>query len=104
MPESVEHRLRLRNRTKIAQQSSKDPDSGCVIWNGQISNGGYGQVMLRHDGFNKMHSAHRASYELFVGEIPKGKIILQSCRNRLCVNPEHLTVVSEVPKDYWHSS
>lgn len=98
---SLEQR-KLRNRQKIIQQSSKQADSDCVIWQGQISNAGYGQVMLRHDGYNKMHSAHRASYQLFTGEIPKGKVVVQACKNRLCVNPEHLILLTEVPKDYWH--
>jgi len=42
-----------------------------------------------------MESAHRASYLTFVGPIPEGTIIRQSCGNRLCVNPEHLEVLQE---------
>ena len=62
----------------------------CWQWNGQISHSGYGRIMLKEEHGNKMHSAHRASYELFRGTIDKDGIIVQSCGNRLCVNPDHL--------------
>lgn len=38
--------------------------------------------------------AHRFSYELFKGKIPKDKVIDHLCRNGLCVNPEHLEAVT----------
>lgn len=49
-----------------------------------------------------MLSAPRAAYRLFVGPLHKDEIVLPRCRNRLCVNPDHLEVVDEVPGDYWH--
>jgi len=42
-----------------------------------------------------MESAHRASYMTFVGPIPDGAFVRQSCSNRLCINPEHLEVLEE---------
>lgn len=34
--------------------------------------------------------AHRIAYQLIVGPIEEGKLILHACDNRLCCNPAHL--------------
>jgi hypothetical protein len=47
--------------------------------------------MLRNqDGDMSMQSAHRASYINFIGPLPPDKKVVQTCGNRLCINPEHL--------------
>lgn len=38
--------------------------------------------------------AHRVAYELFVAEIPEGFDLDHLCRNRGCVNPDHLEPVT----------
>lgn len=64
----------------------------CWVWTAAINNCGYGAFSYNKD--MKGIPAHRASYMLFVGEIPKGKQVDHLCMNRKCVNPEHLELVS----------
>jgi hypothetical protein len=62
----------------------------CWEWVGTKTSAGYGQ--LRVNG--KVQYVHRISYELFVGIIPNDLEIDHLCRNRACMNPDHLEVVS----------
>lgn len=65
-------------------------ESGCWLWIGQSHSGGYG-VLGKGKG---REYAHRISYRIFKGMIPKGLTIDHLCRVRCCVNPEHLEAVT----------
>lgn len=69
--------------------------SPCWIWSLSIKSSGYGQIVRNSPitGKRKHYQAHRYMYELKVGKIPKGMDIDHLCRNRSCVNPDHLQAV-----------
>lgn len=64
--------------------------TGCITWKGSLNLYGYGQVAIDE----KNWKAHRFSYELFKGKIKEGLMLDHICRNRTCVNPEHLRQVT----------
>ena len=66
-------------------------ESGCWEWQYGTQ---FGYGVARHN--NKKMPSHRVSYELYVGEIPAGLHIDHLCRNKLCVNPEHLEAVTQL--------
>ncbi|MCA1572428.1 MAG: HNH endonuclease [Chloroflexi bacterium] len=51
-------------------------------------------VGSRTDNSRRSVLAHRWSYETFVGPIPEALALDHLCRNRSCVNPEHLEPVT----------
>lgn len=58
----------------------------CWIWEGYKSPAGYGVVTI----YGEQHQTHRLSWMFECGPIPKGMIIMHTCDNPSCVNPDHL--------------
>jgi hypothetical protein len=71
-------------------------DGDCWRWVAYIEpSTGYGRFSCKAKDAEKIFDrAHRVAYELFHGSIPKGLCIDHLCRNRWCVNPEHLEAVT----------
>lgn len=67
----------------------------CWEWHGAPNNKGYGQFGVGKRKYN----AHRLAYELVRGAVPLGKILLHSCGNNRCCNPDHL--VPGTNSDRW---
>lgn len=62
----------------------KDTPTFCWAWSGRTDAGGYGIVGGQR--------AHRLSYEIHNGPIPRGAVIRHRCDNPPCCNPDHLLI------------
>ena len=67
----------------------------CWLWIASSGSHGYGQFRIGR----RIVLAHRVAYELLVDSIPEGMTIdhvkAWGCTSQLCVNPNHLEVVSQ---------
>lgn len=70
----------------LLSRISPEPNSGCWLWTGHITSGGYGRLGRT--------PAHRVTYSALKGAIPPGLDLDHLCRVRSCVNPDHLEAVT----------
>src|SRR3954469_6371019 len=68
--------------------------SPCIEWEGTVNNSGYGVVQEWINGRQKTTAAHRWIYQRYRGPIDPGMQLDHLCRNRLCVNTDHLEQVT----------
>lgn len=89
-------------------KKSDNPD-GCWNWKGPetgkyavANKQGYGQLYWKGSKW----MAHRFSYMLKHGELPEHMQLDHTCRNKMCVNPDHLELVTQLDnmrrmRAYW---
>lgn len=61
----------------------------CWEWQGSKDRG-YGLIRVQ----GRTRKAHREAYRIHRGDIPEGKDLDHLCRNKSCINPDHLEPVS----------
>jgi hypothetical protein len=70
---------------------SKCEQSGdCLLWTGNKDRDGYGIFTFRRAS----RKAHRVAMWLANKPIPPGYVVNHTCRQRACVNPQHLNAIS----------
>jgi hypothetical protein len=76
---------------RFAAKVALPNEDGCMEWIAWRSANGYGRMFT--PGL-KGAQAHRLAYEHFVGPIPEAMQVDHLCRNRACVSPDHLRVLT----------
>lgn len=101
MKHSRARRKRMRERTRnqhtagsvedrLRRLMIRQPDTTCWIWNATIR-GQYGTTKIA----GVQEYAHRAMYEALVGPIPYKYILHHSCGRKLCINPDHMWLMTQ---------
>ena len=70
----------------LEKRSEKIPIAGCWLWTGAKKKDGYGNIRYK----DQVWIAHRLSYQIFRGDIPKDGLVLHKCDVPSCINPHHL--------------
>lgn len=71
-------------------------EGDCLIWTGALGARGYGGINVVSETRGKnFRSAHHVAYDLTHPDspLPKHSRLIQTCGNRLCVEPAHLSPV-----------
>ncbi len=76
---------------RIFARSIPEPNSGCWLWEGAVTNGGYGKVRVGsvRDGSRRTVQVHRVICETLYG-LSDDQDCCHRCDNPCCVNPGHL--------------
>ena len=86
----VEAMSSVATKAEIERFNSRWLKKGdCHIWQGYLDRDGYGQI-----GFRRApRRAHRVALFLAGVVIPENHVVNHTCRNRACVNPQHLQII-----------
>lgn len=77
---------------RFGEKWTEDPETGCHVWTGAIDSTGYGRIYV--GGVGRTNRAHRVIFMLNGVDIPSLYEVDHLCRNRACVNIDHLEMVT----------
>jgi hypothetical protein len=75
---------------RIERRVERDPNSGCWLWTGAMTEFGYGLVNIGRSGASRMARVHRLVWEHHNGPISEGMVVMHKCDVPQCCNPLHL--------------
>lgn len=75
---------------RFEEKYAVEPNTGCWLWLAGISDEGYSKFWID----NRTLGGHRVMYEHMHGRVPEGLHLDHLCRQRCCVNPDHLEAVT----------
>lgn len=96
---SLEGLYAARAAAIVERHAMPEPNSGCWLWMGSVGSNGYGKTAIgsRKDGTRRDVLAHQITWVLNRGPIPPGlELDHRRCRNKICVNPDHLVLCTDV--------
>lgn len=73
------------NADDLLRRSRRNAN-GCIEWQGSTCTSGYGQFWLQ----GKHQLTHRLMAKLVIPNPNNLPVVMHTCDNRLCLNPEHL--------------
>ena len=83
-----------KNMEKIAvlfkERTKKSQFGDCILWTGYVDKFGYGKLHISY-----VFGVHQIAYTVSNGEIPKNLVVDHLCRNRCCVNTDHLRLITQ---------
>jgi len=80
------------NKLEMVFEKYEVDANNCWVYTGSKDKFGYGNFYYKQSNYK----AHRIAYYLKHGEITGRKVIDHKCRNKSCINPDHLEAVSQL--------
>lgn len=76
-------------KRSIEKNAIKGKDGECWGWKAAVCKDGYAQLTCKQSMINGKR-ASKGSYLVHKGSIPEGMVVMHSCNNPICTNPDHL--------------
>jgi HNH endonuclease len=85
----------LRVTARLLSNVTVQP-SGCIVSNYSVGSHGYSQIGWQESGARMLLLGHRAAWIAAYGAIPDGLTVDHICRNRKCINVDHLRLLTNL--------